>query len=111
MLIKDRIRELRRVPANQLLPNPKNWRSHPDDQANALRGVLAEVGFADAVLASETPGGLMLIDDHLRAATASEAIIPVLMLGVNEEKAGRPVANAISADAHRQTPSTRQGDN
>jgi hypothetical protein len=69
--IRDRIKELRRVPADQLQPNPKNWRKHPESQANALRGVLAEVGIASAVLARETPeGGLMLIDGHLRTEDA-----------------------------------------
>jgi hypothetical protein len=32
MRIRDRIKELRRVPARDLLPNPKNWRSHPAAQ-------------------------------------------------------------------------------
>ena len=27
--VRDRIRELRRVPARELLPNLKNWRRHP----------------------------------------------------------------------------------
>jgi hypothetical protein len=30
--IRDRIIELRRVRAGDLLPNPKNWRRHPDVQ-------------------------------------------------------------------------------
>ena len=46
MQIRDRIKELRRVPASELLPNPKNWRTHPVAQQDALRGVLAEVGYA-----------------------------------------------------------------
>ena len=66
MTIRDRIVELRRVPASCLLANPKNWRRHPLSQQNALRGVLAEIGFADALLARETPEGLMLVDGHLR---------------------------------------------
>jgi hypothetical protein len=48
MPIKDRIKELRRVPANTLLANPKNWRGHPPSQRAAMRGVLEEIGFADA---------------------------------------------------------------
>ena len=64
MSIRDRIMDLRRVKACELLPNPKNWRTHPDEQADAMRGVLAEVGWADALLARETPDGLMLIDGH-----------------------------------------------
>ena len=81
MKIRDRIKEFRRVPASLLQPNPKNWRTHPQAQQDALKGILAEVGFADALLARETPeGGLMLIDGHLRAETASDALVPVLIL-------------------------------
>jgi DNA modification methylase len=91
--IRDRIIELRRVPADQLQPNPKNWRKHPESQANALRGVLAEVGIASAVLARETPeGGLMLIDGHLRTETLHNAEIPVLVLDVSEEEADKILA-------------------
>jgi hypothetical protein len=57
MGIRDRIKELRRVKAKDLIPNSKNWRVHPKAQANALRGLLAEVGYADALLARETPEG------------------------------------------------------
>ena len=93
MNIRDRIKELRRVPAGQLQPNPKNWRKHPESQANALRGVLAEVGIASAVLARETPeGGLMLIDGHLRTETLHNAEIPVLVLDVTEEEADKILA-------------------
>jgi hypothetical protein len=46
--IRDRIRELRRVQASTLLPNPKNWRRHPKAQANAMRDLLVEIGYADA---------------------------------------------------------------
>ncbi len=93
MNIRDRIKELRRVPADQLQPNPKNWRKHPESQANALRGVLAEVGIASAVLARETPeGGLMLIDGHLRTETLHNAEIPVLVLDVTEEEADKILA-------------------
>lgn len=93
MKIRDRIRELRRVPASELLPNPKNWRTHPKAQQDALRGVLAEVGMADAVLARELPdGSLMLIDGHLRAETAADAKVPVLILDVTEAEADKILA-------------------
>lgn len=105
MKIRDRIKELRRVSASELLPNPKNWRTHPEKQQNAMRGVLAEIGFADAVLAYETKSGLMLIDGHLRTETASDAKIPVLILDVTEEEADKllltldPLAGLAGADA------------
>ena len=106
MNIRDRIKELRRVPASSLKPNPKNWRTHPQAQQDALRGVLAEVGIADAVLARELPdGSLMLVDGHLRAETITDAEIPVLVLDVNEAEADKilatldPLAAMAEADA------------
>ena len=78
MNIRNRVKSLRIVPANELRPNPKNWRTHPKAQADALRGVLAEVGMADACLARELPdGSLMLIDGHLRAETLGDGDVPV----------------------------------
>jgi ParB-like chromosome segregation protein Spo0J len=91
--LKDRIKELRRVPASELVPNPKNWRTHPEAQRNALLGVLAEVGIADAVLARELEdGSLMLIDGHLRAETSGDTKLPVLVLDVNEAEADKILA-------------------
>jgi len=93
MQIRDRIKELRRVPASQLRPNPKNWRTHPQEQADALRGVLAEVGIADACIAREMPdGSLMLLDGHLRTETLGGELVPVLILDVNEEEADKILA-------------------
>jgi DNA modification methylase len=87
MKVRDRIKELRRVPASELIPNPKNWRTHPIAQQDALKGVLAEIGYADALIARETPEGLMLVDGHLRAETTPDAEVPVLVLDINEEEA------------------------
>ena len=87
MKVRDRIKELRRVPASELIPNPKNWRTHPVAQQDALKGVLAEIGYADALIARETPEGLMLVDGHLRAETTPDAEVPVLVLDINEAEA------------------------
>jgi hypothetical protein len=90
MQIRDRIKELRRVRADELRPNPRNWRLHPPAQQDALRGVLAEVGYADALLARELADGtLMLIDGHLRAETTPDAVVPVLILDVDEQEADK----------------------
>lgn len=93
MQIRDRIKELRRVRAAELIPNPKNWRTHPARQQDALRAILAEVGYADALLAREVAGrGLMLIDGHLRAETTPDAIVPVLVLDLDESEADKLLA-------------------
>jgi ParB-like chromosome segregation protein Spo0J len=94
MKFRDRIREFRRVPAGELIPNPRNWREHSTEQANALRALLAEVGFAGAVLAREIEGGrLQLIDGHLRTETVgADASVPVLVLDVTEAEADKILA-------------------
>lgn len=90
MQINDRVKELRRVPASQLKPNPRNWRTHPQHQQDALRGVLADVGFADAVVARELPdGSLELVDGHLRAETAADAVVPVLVVELSDNEAAK----------------------
>jgi DNA modification methylase len=106
--IRDRIKELRRVRAGDLLRNPKNWRRHPKAQAAALRGLLAEVGYADALLVREqSDGRLMIIDGHLRADVTPDFIVPVLVLDVTEEEADKilltldPLAAMAEADAER----------
>src|ERR1700687_3211843 len=108
MMIRDRIRELRRVRAKDLLANPKNWRVHPKAQTAALRGLLAEVGYADALLARElSDGRLQLIDGHLRAETTPSAMVPVLILDVSEDEADKillsldPLAGMAESDSER----------
>jgi hypothetical protein len=42
---RDRIVELRRVPARELIPNPRNWRRHPARQATPAPRASEEVGY------------------------------------------------------------------
>jgi hypothetical protein len=93
MHIRDRIKEFRRVKASQLRPHPKNWRTHPAAQQDALRGVLAEIGYAGALLARQLPdGSLELIDGHLRAETTPDMEVPVLILDLDEQEAAKLLA-------------------
>ncbi len=93
MKIRDRIKDFRRVKASLLRPHPKNWRIHPEAQQNALRGVLAEIGYAGALLARElSDGSLELIDGHLRAETTPDAEVPVLVLDLDEDEAAKLLA-------------------
>jgi hypothetical protein len=93
MHIRDRIKEFRRVKAGTLRPHPRNWRTHPPAQRDALRGVLAEVGYADALLVRQLPdGALQLIDGHLRAEITPDMEVPVLVLDLTEEEAVKLLA-------------------
>ena len=63
---------------DQLLANPSNWRTHPSSQADALRGVLEQVGVVQNVIANARTG--FLVDGHLRvmeALKAGQPSIPV----------------------------------
>jgi DNA modification methylase len=106
--IRDRIKELRRVRAGDLVPHTENWRVHPSSQVAALRGVLNHVGYASALIARELPNGtLQLIDGHLRAELAPDAIVPVLIVDLDEQEARYvllthdPVAAMATPDAER----------
>ncbi len=93
MRFRDRIKELRRVRVSELEPHPLNWRVHPESQRKALKGVLEQIGFANALLVRETDDGrLQLIDGHLRAAVAAEQWAPALVLDVSEEEAAQLLA-------------------
>jgi len=93
MVIRDRIKELRRVPASSLVVNPENWREHPPEQRAALRAVLEAIGFAGAELTVELPDGrLMLIDGHLRREEAGDQIVPVLVTDLTENEAREMLA-------------------
>ncbi len=101
--IRDRVVELRRVPVRELLPNPRNWRRHPPAEQAALRGALDEIGYADALLARETDSGLELIDGHLCAETTPDAVVPVLVLDVNEAEADKLLATLDPLSALAET--------
>jgi hypothetical protein len=69
----------------ELEANPQNWRTHPDSQRAGLSAVMAEVGWAGALLYNERTS--RLIDGHLRSELASEdALLPVLIGSWTEDQ-------------------------
>ncbi|MGB8414359.1 MAG: DNA methyltransferase [Candidatus Binatus sp.] len=69
---------------------------------------MTEIGYADALLARELPGGkLMLIDGHLRAETTPGVEVPVLILDLDEAEADKllltldPLASLAESDSER----------
>ena len=108
MNVRDRVKELRRVRAGDLRPNPKNWRTHPAAQQKAMSAVLADVGYVGALIARELEDGtLELIDGHLRAETTPEMEVPVLILDVTAEEADKvlltldPIGDLAKANSDR----------
>lgn len=85
---RNRIVSSRQADPQKLVANPKNWRSHPKHQRQALSSVLDEVGWVQQIIVNKTSG--LIIDGHLRVALAierGEKKIPVdyVELDENEE--------------------------
>jgi len=103
-MFRDRIKELRRVRAGDLVPHPRNWRTHPPQQQVAIRAMLDEVGWADALIAREKDGAIELVDGHLRAGLDAETLVPVLIVDLSDEEADKvlltldPLANMAIPD-------------
>jgi DNA modification methylase len=73
------------VDPRELTANPRNWRTHPDNQRDALHGVLDEVGWVAEVLVNQRTG--FVVDGHLRVASAvahGEASVPVRYIDLDE---------------------------
>ena len=115
--IRDRITELRRVRAGDIHASPRNWRTHPESQVAALRGTLAEIGYADALLCRVLEdGSLEVIDGHARQALDPDQIVPCLITDLDEAEAAKllltldPLAAMAEADTkacRRPTRTTR----
>jgi DNA modification methylase len=75
------------VPPAELVPNPRNWRSHPPEQQRALAGALAEVGWVAEVLVNRTTGNV--VDGHLRidlALARDEPTVPVTYVELTDDE-------------------------
>ena len=107
MQLRDRVKELRRVRASELLPDPRNYRRHPKAQRDALRAMWDRVGNADVLITRETPDGLMLVDGHLRADLEPDAELSVIVTDLSEDEAGEvlatldPLAAMAEVDAEK----------
>lgn len=102
--IRDRIIAFERVPAADIIASPDNWRIHPTEQQAALKGILAEVGFAGAALGRKLSNGKVeLIDGHLRHEQMSGQAVPVLITDLSKEEARKLLAvyDPLSAMAGR----------
>lgn len=70
-----------------LMANPRNFRVHPQEQADALSGILRQVGVVQDVIVNKTTG--FLVDGHLRVALAlqqAQASIPVKYVELTAEE-------------------------
>jgi ParB-like chromosome segregation protein Spo0J len=86
---KDRIIGQDRIPPDQLLANPFNYRTHPKFQQEVMESVLQEVGWVQQIIVNKRTGHV--IDGHMRIMLAmrhDETEVPVLYvdLDIDEER-------------------------
>ncbi len=107
---RDRIVEVRKMPARELVDNAGNWRTHPAMQRESLTGVLREVGKADVLLAYSSArhgNQLTLVDGHLRKDIDPDEVWTVAITDLNDEEADKmllvldPLAAMASADKEK----------
>jgi ParB-like chromosome segregation protein Spo0J len=75
------------VSPGELVPNPRNWRTHPAEQQRAMAGVLGEVGWVAEVLVNRATGNV--VDGHLRiklALARDEPTVPVTYVDLSDEE-------------------------
>jgi hypothetical protein len=85
-LWRNRIIEHAEVDPKSLKPNPKNWRTHPRAQQEALAGVLQEVGWVQDVIVNKRTG--FVVDGHARIemAIAAGEKVPVKYVDLTEKE-------------------------
>ena len=76
----------KQVDPNTLTANPLNWRTHPENQLEALEGLISTVGWVDRILVNKRTGHV--VDGHARlelAVKRGEPKVPVDFIDVDEE--------------------------
>lgn len=100
---KNRIVRHGEQPANQFTANALNFRRHPNQQREALRGSLSELGWIQSVVVNKTTGNV--IDGHARIEEAlsidEESLVPFVEVEISEaeEKLALATFDPISAMA------------
>jgi ParB-like chromosome segregation protein Spo0J len=84
---KNRIIGYAEVDPASLIPNDRNWRTHPHEQKQALAGVLEEIGVVQNIIVNKRSG--RLVDGHLRLDLAlkhGQPTIAVTYVDLSDEE-------------------------
>lgn len=96
--LRSRIKELKDLPARNILGAPWNYRTHPENQQEAIAASLGEIGFYDPLKVFRTDDMpvdcFMLVDGHARQELISDRIgpntmIPCIITDLDEVEAKR----------------------
>ena len=71
----------------KLVPNPENWKIHPEQQQSTMKDALKEIGWVQQVVVNKTTG--RIVDGHMRVTLAieqDEKEVPVLYVNLSEDE-------------------------
>lgn len=90
---RNRIVDLIDVRAGDLKPDPRNWRTHPDEQREAMEASWHRIGNIDVLrVRKDAAGDYVLLDGHLRASIDPDTTLPCILLDLDESEAGEALA-------------------
>ena len=86
---KDRIIDIKKARAGDILNNSHNWRLHPDKQTDVMKEILAQYGKIAPLLAFESGehGGWCYIDGHLRTKINPDETWWICYTDLNDQEA------------------------
>lgn len=93
MTWQNRIVKSDNVNPKTLVPNPDNWRLHPDQQKKTIDDALKEIGWIQQIIVNIKTG--RIIDGHMRVALALEKnldSVPVVYVDLSEEEEKKALA-------------------
>ena len=91
---RNRITEILTVKGGDVKPCPFNWKTHPDQQKQALHGILTEIGIAGIPACYRgNDGDLYILDGHCRLTeVAVDTEWQVAVLDITEDEARKLIA-------------------
>lgn len=91
--MRDRVIELVRLPASQLVEHPSNPSIHSDQQRAIVGRLMHDVGMVDVLKGRRLPDGrVQIFDGHLRRDIAGDEVVPVIITDLDESE-----FNAVTA--------------
>lgn len=86
MAYRDRIVEVRTVPASSIVPQDVNPNLHDEQQKTSLRAALDRRGVTGIPIVVERQGKLRMIDGHLRREVLGDQPVRVAVLDLTEKE-------------------------
>lgn len=106
--IRNRIIEIKKIRFGDVAAHPRNPKRHPDNQREAFRGAVREIGFASVPVAyhsGRANGALVWADGHLRGSEVADYVGEVAILDITDAEADMllvtadPIAYLAQTDA------------